>query len=172
MIVLPYLGTLLSNLKQKLRTRFKNPLLQCNIKKILQSRSRLSSLFRFRDFILKELQSHLVYKFSSGNCNVTYYDKTEHHHNVKSSKHIGISHLTGKRVECKLSAVSDHLLLHNHDSDFNDFAILCQDNNGFRLLIKDCILYLEILLFLIRTLHLFHYYYLIKLPYLLPIGFI
>ena len=73
-------------------------------------------------------------------CNVTYYGKTECHLNVKSSTHIGISHLTGKRVECKQSAVSDHLLLHNHGSDFNDFTILCRDNNGFRRLIKESIL--------------------------------
>ena len=75
-----------------------------------------------------------------GNYNVTYYGKTERHLNVKSSEHIGISHLTGKRVECKSSAVWDHLLLHNHDRDFNDFTILCRDNNGFRLLIKEFIL--------------------------------
>ena len=75
-----------------------------------------------------------------GNCNVTYYGKTEHDLNVRSSEHIGISHLTGKRVECKPFAVSDHLLLHNHDSEFNDFTILCQYNNGFRLLIKEYIL--------------------------------
>ena len=56
------------------------------------------------------------------------------------SEHIGISHITVKRVECKPSAVSDHLLLHNHDSDFNYFTILCRDNNGFRLLIKESIL--------------------------------
>ena len=31
-------------------------------------------------------------------------------------------------------------LLHNHDSDFNDFTILCRDNNGFRLLIKESLL--------------------------------
>ena len=75
-----------------------------------------------------------------GNCNVTYYGKTERHLNVRSSEHIGISHLAGKRVECKPSAVLDHLLLHNHDSGFNDFTILCRDNNGFRLLIKEYIL--------------------------------
>ena len=62
----------------------------------------------------KELQSHLVYEFSCGTCNVTYYGKTERHLNVRSSAHIGISHLTGKRVESKSSAVSDHLLLHNY----------------------------------------------------------
>ena len=51
-----------------------------------------------------------------------------------------MSHLTGKRVECKPSAVSDHLLLHNHDNDFNDFTILFWDNYGFRLLLKESIL--------------------------------
>ena len=77
---------------------------------------------------------------SCGNCNVTYYGKTERHLNGRSSEHIGISHLTGKRVEPKPSAVSDQLLLHIHDSDFNDFTILCPDNNGFRLLLKESIL--------------------------------
>ena len=91
-IVLPYLGTLSSNLKQKLRTCFKNSLPQCNIKIIFKSTNHLASLFRFKDVIPKELQSHLVYKFLSGNCNVTYYGKTEHHLNVRSSEHIGISH--------------------------------------------------------------------------------
>ena len=74
------------------------------------------------------------------NCNVTYDGKTGRHLNVRSSEHIGISHLTGKRVECKPPAVSDHLLRHNHDRNFNDFTILCRDNNGFRLLIKESIL--------------------------------
>ena len=132
-IVPPYLGTLSSSLKRKLRTCFKNRLPQCNIKIILKSTNRLSFLFGFKDVIPKELQSQLLYKFSCGNCIVTYYDKTERHLNIRSSEHIGIPHLTGKRVECKPSAVSDHLLLHNHDSDFKNFTIPCRDNNGFRL---------------------------------------
>ena len=133
-IVLPYLGTLSSNLKQKLRTCFKNSLPHCNIKTILKSTNRLSSLFRFKDVISKELQSQLVYKFSCCNCNVTYHGKNERHLNVRSSEHIGISHLTEKSVECKPSAISDHLLLQNNDGDFNDFTILCRDSNGFRVL--------------------------------------
>ena len=115
---------------------FKNSWPQWNIKIILKSTNRLSSLFRFKDVIPKELQSHLAYKFSCGNFNVTYYGKTERHLNVRSSEHIGKSHLTRIRVEWKPSAVSDHFLLHNYDSDFNDFTILCRDNNGFRLLIS------------------------------------
>ena len=42
-----------------------------------------------------------------------------------------MSDLTGKRVECKPSAVSDHLLLDDHDRDFIDFTILSQNNNTF-----------------------------------------
>ena len=82
-----------------------------NIKIIRKSTNRLSSFFRSKDVIPKELQSHLVYNFSCHNHNVTYYNKTERHLNVRSSEHIGISHLTGKRVACKPSAVLDHLLL-------------------------------------------------------------
>ena len=37
-------------------------------------------------------------------------------------------------------AVSGHLLLHKHDSKFNDLATLCQDNNAFRLLLEESIL--------------------------------
>ena len=132
-IVLLYLGTL-SNLQRKLRTCFKNSLPQC------KSTNRLSSLFRFKDVIPKELESHLVYKLSYGNCSVTYYGKTKRPLNVRSSEDIGISYLTGKRVECKPSAISDHLLLYNHESDYNDFTILCRDNNGFRLLLKESML--------------------------------
>ena len=139
-VVLLYLGTLSSNLKWKLRICFKNSLPLCNIKIIIKPTNRLSSLFRFKDFIPKELQSHSVYTFSCSNSNVTYHGKTERHLNARSSEHIGISHLTRKRVECKLSAISDHLFLHSHDNDFNNFTILCRDNNGFRLILKESIL--------------------------------
>ena len=48
-----------------------------------------------------------------------------YHFNVRSGEHLGMSHLAGKRVECKQSAVSDHFLLQNCDSDFRDFTTLC-----------------------------------------------
>ena len=74
--------------------------------------------------------------FSCGNCIVTYYDKTKCYLNIRSGEHGGISNLAGKRVECKLSVVLDRLVLHNYDSDVNDFTILCRDNNGLKLLVK------------------------------------
>ena len=138
-IVLPYLGTKSSNSNQKLRTCFKNSLPQCNIKIILKSTNCVSLLIRFKDVIPKELQSHTVYKCLCGNWNVTYYGKTEHQLNLTPREDIAILHLTGKS-RFKPSAVSNHLLLHNHDSDFNDFTILRRGNNGFRLLLKEFII--------------------------------
>ena len=44
---------------------------------------------------------------------INLWPKTEYHLKVRSSEDIGISHLTGKRVECKPSAALDHL--HNHE---------------------------------------------------------
>ena len=139
-IILPYLATMSSDLRRKLRTCFESSLPPCNIKIIFKSTHRLSPQFRFKDVIPKELQSHLVHKFSCGICNDTYYGKTERHIKVRSGEHLGISALTGKRVACKPSAVSDHRLLHDHDSHFNDFTILCRENNGFRLSLRESIL--------------------------------
>ena len=130
-----------SNLKQKLQTFIGNSLPQCNIKVILKSTKRLSALFRFKDVIPKELRSHLVCKFSCGSCNATYYGKSERHLNVRSGEHIGLSPLTGNRVACKPSAICDHLLLHEHnDSSFNDFSILCCENNAFKLSLRESVL--------------------------------
>ena len=82
---------------KKLIICFKNSLPQCNIKIILNPTNHLSSLFHFQDIIPKDLQSHIMYYFSCGNWNVTYYGKTERHLNVRSSQHIGISHLTQEK---------------------------------------------------------------------------
>lgn len=85
--MLPYLGTMLSNLK-KLRTCFKHSLRQWNIKVIRKSTKRLSSYFCFKNVIHKESHSHIVYGFSCSDCNVTYYDKTECHVNVGSGDNL------------------------------------------------------------------------------------
>ena len=66
--------------------------------------------------------------------------KTERRLNIRSSEHKGISHLKGKKIECKPFTVWDHLLLYNPGSDLNDFTIRCRDKNSFKLLLKYFIL--------------------------------
>ena len=101
------------NFRFRLYNCFKKTLPQCNIKVIFQSKNRLSNLFRFKDSIPKELLSHLVYKFSFSNCNITYCGETELHLNVRSGEHLSLSALTGKRINNnKKSAVKDHCLFY------------------------------------------------------------
>ena len=99
---------------------------------------RISALFRFKDVIPKELRSHLIYKFACSSCNATYFGKKERHLNVRSGEHMGLSPLTGNRVACKPSTISDHLLLHEHNNNsFNDFSILCCENNAYKLSLRE-----------------------------------
>ena len=80
-----------------------------------QSKTRLSSLFCFKDIIPKEISSHLVYKFTCSCCNATYYGESERHFFVRASEHLGMTPLTGKRVKNpKKSAIFDHTLLKGH----------------------------------------------------------
>ena len=105
-------------------------------------------------------------------CLCTGYGKTEDHLNARSSEHIGISYFTEKRGEWKPSAFSDHLLLHNHDNEFNGFTILCPDNNGFRHLIKESVLISRESPVLNKNTASIPLLLFVKLPYLLPMRFI
>ena len=122
LIVLPFLSQFSLNLRSRLYNCFNKTLPQCNIKVIFQSKNRLSNIFRFKDSIPKELRSNIVYKFLCSNCNITYYDETERHLNVRSVEHLSLSALTGKRVNNnKKSAVKDHCLFFNHMGSFEYF---------------------------------------------------
>ena len=104
-MILPFLGSMSKIFRQKLNTSIQNSLLQRNIKVILLSANHLSFLFSFKNVILKELRSHLVYTFSCSSCNPTYYGKTKRHLNVKSGEQKGLSSLAGNRVVCKPSSI-------------------------------------------------------------------
>ena len=85
----------------------------------------LVSLFCFKDITPKEIKSHLMYKFMCNCCNATYYAGSERHFFVIAFEHLGMTPLTGKRVKNpKKSAIINHILLKDHDSSFEDFAIL------------------------------------------------
>ena len=118
LIILPFLETMSSNLKQKLQSSIQNSLPQCNINVILKSTNHLSSLFHFKDVIPKGLGSCLLYKCLGSSSNATYYGKTEHHLNVRS---------VGNMLACKPSAI----LPEKNNSSFNNFSILCCKNNAF-----------------------------------------
>ena len=57
---------------------------------------------------------------------------------IRAANHMGISHLTNKRVEnVKRSAISDHLLACDYAINSDDFTILSKDSSKHNLLIKE-----------------------------------
>ena len=140
-IVLPYLG----NLPLALRTRLQNSINKdvpfCKIKVNFKSTSRLRHLFCFKDKVPFNLRSNVVYKFSCGRYNATYYDETCRHLNVRVAEHSGIPPLTGKKSKArKTTAVKDHMLFCNHIVSLDDFKILTSSNSEFHLKIKESLL--------------------------------
>ena len=88
-----------------------------NLKAVFQSRKWLSMLFTFKDKISKMLHSNLVYKFKYNICNDIYCGKTKHHFKVGACEHLGITHLTGKKVKSQNeSAVFDHIVHIGHNA--------------------------------------------------------
>ena len=132
LIVLPFLGAQSFLVRKRLQSCIRNTIRICSLRIVFQSKTRLSSLFRLKDIIPKEISSHLVYKFTFSCCNATYYGESERHFFVRASEHLGTTPLTGKRVRnLKKSAIFDHILLNGHDASFEDFTILLKENNRY-----------------------------------------
>ena len=94
-----------------------------------------------KDVLPKKLCSGIVYSFKCNSYNTIYYGKTKHHFYIRAAEHMGISHLTNKRLKnVKQSAISDHLLTCDCNINFDDFTILSKDSNNINLLIKESLL--------------------------------
>ena len=132
-LVLPYLGPLSLQTRIKLRKSLKGILNCCKLQIVFKSQNKLTKAFRFKNRIPKELTSGVVYKFRCGLCNESCCGECVRHLNVRIGGHIGISPLTRKKVKPKGNAVSDHLLLCNHSSSFENFSVLTKENKKFLL---------------------------------------
>ena len=82
-ITLPYLGNLSLAIRTRLQNSINRNLPFCKIKVIFKSTTRLSNFFRFKDKVPFNLRSNVVYKFSCGRCNATYYGETCRHLNIE-----------------------------------------------------------------------------------------
>ena len=50
-------------------------------------------MFRFKDRVPYDLMSGVVYEYTCGKCNCSYYGETKRHSKVRSDAHIGTSPL-------------------------------------------------------------------------------
>ena len=130
-IVLPYLGTVTTQIKTKLSKLFGKYLPNCNIKVVSKMTYRMGNLFRFKDIFPNAIMSDIVYFYKCSSCNATYVGNTCRHRKVRECDHMGISPRTGKVVRGTLTtAVRDHMLICNTVVGSGDFSILSQ--GGFK----------------------------------------
>ena len=112
-----------------------------NLKVVLRTKNRLSSKFTFKDKISKELCSFFCYKFQCSSCNATYHGKTKRHFKVRVSEQMGVSARTDKNIKStKYSAVRDHIVICNNIVSFEDFSILANGTNDFRIKLQESLL--------------------------------
>ena len=82
----------------------------------------------------------LCYKFQCSSCNTTYYGKTKRQFKVCVSELMGVSTSTGKNIKStKSSAVRDMLVCNNIVS-FEDFSVLANGSNNFRIKLQESLL--------------------------------
>ena len=124
-IVLPFLGKLLLDLRIRLKISISKNLLFCKIRGIIKSSTGISSFFQFKDKLPNCLRSNVVYKFSCGTCNTAYYSETCQHLIIRTSKDSDFSPLTRKKSKSKKStAVKGHMLLCDRIISIDGFKIL------------------------------------------------
>ena len=114
--------------------------MSCNLKIIFKSPVRVKSSFIFKDKLPKMLLSGLAYQYKCGGCNATYYGKTKRHFKVQICEHLGISHLTDKKIKTddnKPTGIHEHLVCCNYSPSFEDFFILTGESNDFKLNIME-----------------------------------
>ena len=100
----------------------------------------MSSKFTFKNKTSKEICSVLCDKFQCS-YNATYYGKTKRHFKVCVSEHMGVSACTGKNIKStKNSAVLDHILVCNSIVSFEDFSVLSNGTNDFRIKLQEILL--------------------------------
>ena len=119
-LVLPCLGSISVQTRNKLMKSLKNILNCCKLQIVFKNKTRLGNNFHFKDRIPKDLTSGDVYKFQCGLCNESYYGECVRHLNMRIGEHIGISPLTKKQVKTKNSSVADHLLFCNHSASYDN----------------------------------------------------
>ena len=112
-----------------------------NLQIVFRSQRKPANVFRFKDRLLFDLVSGVVYKYTCGKCNSSHYGETDRHMKIRSGEHIAILPLTFRKVKpSKDSAIRDRLLNCNNIHSFDKFTILAYGHHKYILEIKESLL--------------------------------
>ena len=138
-IVLPFPGKLSLDLRTSLSNSRNLPF--CKIRVIFKSSIRISNFLQFKDKRSYCFRSNVIYEFSCGRCNATYYGQRCQHLSVRVGEHFSVSPLTGKISKSKMStAVKDNMLFCDHIVSIDDVNILATSDSDFHVKVKERLL--------------------------------
>ena len=113
----------------------------CKLQIVFKSQKKLANIFRFKECLPLNLLPRVVYQYTCGRCNSSYYSETDRHLKIRSGEHIGISPLTFKKTKPpKKSAILDHLINCNNIQSFDEFTVLPYGHHKYILEIKETLL--------------------------------
>ena len=85
-LVIPYLGSISLQARNKLKNSLKDILNCCKLQIVFSKKTRLGNNFHLKYRIPKDLTSGIIYKFQCGLCNEFYYGECVRHLNVRIGK--------------------------------------------------------------------------------------
>ena len=150
-IFLPYLGKLPPSARSTLEKTIRDILPCVSLKVVFRIKIILSSKFTFNDKMSKEIRSLLCYKFQCISYNATYYGKTKRHIKVRVSDHVKI------KISNLPKILRDHMLVCNNIVSFEDFSVLSNRANNFKIKLQESLL-IHFFIYLFIFLILFVYF--------------
>ena len=124
-------------IRNRLSSCIRNQLLSCSLRNAFQSKSRLSSLFKFKEVFLNTFARILFVNVRVVATTQLIMVKLIASHERRS---MGITPLTQKRFKnAQKSAIMDHIFL-GHNATYDGFLILIPNNNQFKLYLKESLL--------------------------------
>ena len=138
--MLPFLGKFSLQIRKQLYAVIKKNIPSCRVKLIFKTKRRISHFFKFKDTIPIHLQSHLVYRLESNDCNVIYYGLAERHLKVRAYDHIGLSYLTEKPIKGVETAMKSHCCQAQHSVSWDNISVIAREEDKFHLYVKESLL--------------------------------
>ena len=136
-----YLEDVSLQTRTKLTKSFKGNFNCCKLQIVFINQRRLANVFRFKDRLPFDWVSTVVYKYTCGKCNSSYFRETDRHLKVRSAEYIRISLFIFRKFKSsEKSAIRDHLLYCNNIPFLDEFTILAYGHHTYNLEIKKSLL--------------------------------
>ncbi len=140
-VCIPFIGPLGVDLRKRILSIVRKRYPQVSLRFVFRISTRVRNVFSFKDRVPESCLSGVVYRFSCGGCNSSYYGKTKRHLTIRIHEHLGRSFYTGKVLSCpSFSAVRDHAASTGHMFSASNFSVISRSSSDVELTVREALL--------------------------------